>query len=296
MFVALRAHNVLDDLHHVIDSFAPDLVLRKSAEFASWAIAERRSIPHVAVALGAGESSREWGLLADPWFAELGERVGLESLDATSLYRHGLVSFAPARYHDRSDTPGARTFRPASPSARNRVDHDDAVDEELAHFDGRSVVYATMGTEFFSNHVMSRIVSSVGAAGAVAVVTTGRGHDPAVLDTGSTDVVRRRWVDQDRVLSRVAAVVSHGGAGTVAGALCHGVPLVVVPQGADQFAHARRVEELGVGIAVPPSASNSELDNAVASVLHDERFRTATLEIPARRRSFPASTSRPPRR
>ncbi len=279
MFVALRANNVLDDLHHVIDAFAPDVVLRESAEFASWAIAERRSVPHVAVALGAGESSSEWGLLADPWFAELGERVGLESLDATSLYRYGLVSFAPARYHDWLDTPGARTFRPASPSARNRVDQDHAVDEELAQFDGRPVVYATMGTEFFSNHVMSRIVRAVGAADAVAVVTTGRGHEPSALDTGSTDVVSRRWVDQDHVLSRVAAVVSHGGAGTVAGALCHGVPLVVVPQGADQFAHARRVEELGVGIAVPPSASDSELDDAVASVLHDERFRAAALEI-----------------
>ena len=246
--------NVLDDLHHVIDTFAPDLVLRESAEFASWAIAERRSIPHVAVALGAGESEREWGLLADPWFGQLGDRIGIESLDATSLYRYGLVSFAPAGYHDWSDTPGARTFRPAPPSARSPVDHDHAVEEELEQFDGRPIVYATMGTEFFSSPVMSRIVGAVGAAGAAAVVTTGPGHDPAALDTGSTAVVGRRWVDQDRVLPLVAAVVSHGGAGTVAGSLCHGVPLVVVPQGADQFGHARRVEELGVGIAVPPSA------------------------------------------
>ncbi len=164
-------------------------------------------------------------------------------------------------------------------TAPGRVDCEEGAGDALWDFGNRPVVYATMGTEFFSTHVMARIISAVGATGAGAVVTTGNEHDPSTIASGSTPVVMRRWIDQDQVLSRVAAVVSHGGAGTVAGALCRGVPLVVVPQGADQFAHARRVEELGVGIAVLPSASDSELDDAVASVLHDERFRAAAVEI-----------------
>jgi MGT family glycosyltransferase len=136
-----------------------------------------------------------------------------------------------------------------------------------------------MGTEFFAAPVMTGVVAAVGAAGAAAVVTTGPRHDPASVDTGSTAAVVRRWVDQDRVLPRVAAAVTHGGAGTVTGALCHGVPLVVVPQGADQFANARRVEDLGVGIAVAPGAPQAELDSAVASVLRDPGYRAAAQRI-----------------
>ena len=274
MFVALRAHNVLDELRDFVDRFAPELVLRESAEFASWALAERSSLPHISVTLGAGESALEWGRLADPWFAELGDRVGLEHLDATSLHRYGLVSFAPAGYHDWSGTPGARTFRPGVAWTAQQVERDEAWD-----FGDRPIVYATLGTEFFDAGVMRRVVGAVVAVGAAAVVTTGPSHDPGTIETGSATVVVRRWIDQDRLLPHVAVVISHGGAGTVSGALCHGVPLVVVPRGADQFAHARRVEELGVGIAVSPAALESQLDDVVASVLCDPRFADAARDI-----------------
>ncbi len=271
MFVALRAHNVVADLSRVVETFAPDLVLRESAEFASWALAERASLPHVAVALGAGESAREWGGLADPWFARLGERVGLDGLDATSLYRYGVLSFAPAGYLDWSGTRGARAFRPGGGSVGEHF--------EQGGFGDRPVVYATMGTEFFDAAVMTRIVAGIGAAGAAAVVTTGASHDPSAIATSATPLVARRWIDQETVLPCVDAVVTHGGAGTVGGALCHGLPLVVVPQGADQFAHARRVEELGVGVAVARSAPESAIAAALTAVLRDAKYRDAALEI-----------------
>ena len=45
----------------------------------------------------------------------------------------------------------------------------------------------------------------------------------------------------------VDAVVTHGGAGTTLGALAFGVPLLVLPQGADQYANAERVVAAGAG-------------------------------------------------
>ena len=41
-------------------------------------------------------------------------------------------------------------------------------------------------------------------------------------------------------------VVSHGGSGSVVGALAHGLPMVLLPLGADQPQNARRCAELGV--------------------------------------------------
>src|SRR5688572_32535190 len=57
------------------------------------------------------------------------------------------------------------------------------------------------------------------------------------------------------VLPRAAAMVCHGGYATTVGALAHGVPQVVVPVFADQGRNARRVAEIGAGIALPEPAS-----------------------------------------
>jgi UDP:flavonoid glycosyltransferase YjiC (YdhE family) len=54
-----------------------------------------------------------------------------------------------------------------------------------------------------------------------------------------------------RVVAEAAAVVCHGGSGTVLGTLSAGVPLIVVPLFADQADNARRVEAVGAGLVAP---------------------------------------------
>jgi vancomycin aglycone glucosyltransferase len=56
-------------------------------------------------------------------------------------------------------------------------------------------------------------------------------------------------VNQQALFGRVAAVVHHGGAGTTTTAARAGAPQVVVPRIADQPHWARRVAELGIGVA-----------------------------------------------
>lgn len=73
-------------------------------------------------------------------------------------------------------------------------------------------------------------------AGPLGALKEAAGSDLHVLDS-----CPHRWL-----FPRVAAVVHHGGAGTTAAALRAGVPMVVVPHANDQFAWARRAQELGV--------------------------------------------------
>lgn len=78
-------------------------------------------------------------------------------------------------------------------------------------------------------------------------------------------------VNHQALFTRVAAVVHHGGAGTVTTAARAGVPQVVVPQMMDQAYWARRVADLGIGSActdsVPdPASVSAALDMALASV------------------------------
>jgi sterol 3beta-glucosyltransferase len=84
------------------------------------------------------------------------------------------------------------------------------------------------------------------------------------------------------LFARVAAVVCHGGAGTVAAALRAGAPLIVVPAYGDQRLWGRRVAELGVGSApierrvFDAAHVAAALDTALAP---DTRARAAQLAL-----------------
>lgn len=72
------------------------------------------------------------------------------------------------------------------------------------------------------------------------------------------------YLPLSQVLPRAAALVSHGGIGTVAQALAAGVPQLVMPMAFDQFANAARLEELGVARTL---AAKSYRASAVARAL-----------------------------
>jgi rhamnosyltransferase subunit B len=57
-----------------------------------------------------------------------------------------------------------------------------------------------------------------------------------------------------RVLPRAAALVHHGGIGTLAQALAAGAPQLVVPRAHDQHDNAARLARLGVSATLPPRA------------------------------------------
>lgn len=60
------------------------------------------------------------------------------------------------------------------------------------------------------------------------------------------------FIPQDWLFSRAAAIIHHGGIGTIARALRNNCPMVVEPYGNDQFFNAKRVMALKVGTAMCP--------------------------------------------
>jgi MGT family glycosyltransferase len=59
------------------------------------------------------------------------------------------------------------------------------------------------------------------------------------------------WVSYARTIPRCAAVVCHGGHGTLARSLASGVPVVVCPFAGDMAENAARVRWAGVGVSLP---------------------------------------------
>ncbi len=92
------------------------------------------------------------------------------------------------------------------------------------------------------------VLEAVERSGQRAVLAAGWGGlraDDLPESVFPVGFVPHRWL-----FPRMAAAVHHGGAGTTAAVLRAGIPQVVVPFFADQFAWGRRVAELGLG--VPP--------------------------------------------
>jgi MGT family glycosyltransferase len=117
------------------------------------------------------------------------------------------------------------------------------------------------------------------------LLTTGGAHDPAELGALPANVRAERWVDEHAVLPGAAAMVSHGGAGSVRTAVSHGVPLAVVPLFAEQPQNARAVARAGAGLALDGASGLAE---AVQVLLEKPEHRRAARAIAAEVAALPA--------
>jgi hypothetical protein len=277
IFTRLRSGAALPRLCAAIRSFQPDLVVRETSEFGSALAADLYNLPHSRIAIGVNtteelilraaagrvdELRQEWGLPADPHARRLRETPWW-TLFPTSL-----------------DDPSMPT---ATGAARYR-------DPAWARFaaevgaGARPLVYLTFGTEAGKmpayTAVYRQAMRAIENLDADVLITVGRDADPRMLGTPPPHVRVERWVDQATILGRAAAVVCHGGGGSVLGALAAGVPLVVVPLFAeDQHINARRVAAVGAGLVAAPEAE--PISSALQSVLTEPAFRVAASGVAA---------------
>jgi MGT family glycosyltransferase len=86
----------------------------------------------------------------------------------------------------------------------------------------------------------------------------------------NTQVVR--YVPHAEILPSASLVITHAGAGTTMAALGHGVPLLCMPMGRDQFFNAERVHILGAGRTLMPDADSDTIAKAATDVLADRRY------------------------
>jgi UDP:flavonoid glycosyltransferase YjiC (YdhE family) len=87
-------------------------------------------------------------------------------------------------------------------------------------------------------------------------------------------------VPQDLVVGRVAAVVSHAGAGTMLGAASAGVPQIVVPLFADQWENADAIVSAGAAIVCEEhERTAAALGAALDRVLAGNGYRTAAASV-----------------
>jgi UDP:flavonoid glycosyltransferase YjiC (YdhE family) len=117
-----------------------------------------------------------------------------------------------------------------------------------------------------------KTVDACRSAGVRAMLVT---NHPSQLPRRLPDGIRAfSYLPFSRVLPRCAAIVYHGGIGTLAQAIRAGVPHLVVANAHDQPDNGQRIERLGLGFTFGQRAySSRKAAGAIAELLHSPAIR-----------------------
>jgi UDP:flavonoid glycosyltransferase YjiC (YdhE family) len=118
------------------------------------------------------------------------------------------------------------------------------------------------------------------------------GFDSALLEPLPPAVRTAPFLPQAALLPHCRAVVSHAGAGTMLGALCHGLPQLCLPQGTDQPSNTAALLPTGAALALQPDQSTADaVAEALGRLLNEPSFRQAATQLTAEIERMPPATT-----
>jgi UDP:flavonoid glycosyltransferase YjiC (YdhE family) len=286
IFAGANARAALPKLLETVRSFRPSLIVRDSVEFGALIAAQSAGVPHARVAVHLVSFEDMIPAVAAEPLAALRAAQGLAPDDGAALRSEPCFCAAPASL-DGVPLDAART----PPPFRSRMpDETSASSTWTPGTDARPLVYITFGTIAGTmarvRHVYRLALDAVAELPVRAVLTTGPGLETGALGVIPSNVQVEAWIPQREVLAHATAVVCHGGSGTMRGALAAGLPLVVIPFGADQPYNAQRIAAVGAGLAIP-NADVSTLRAAIERVLVDAELHAGAKKLAAEIAALP---------
>jgi UDP:flavonoid glycosyltransferase YjiC (YdhE family) len=263
-----RASAHLRDLLPIIGRWRPDVLVHDESELAGSLAAALAGIPWVTHGLGIHRSRSDLG---QAFWREHGRGL----VTAQGMDRHLYLDLCPPGLA----TALARDFAESHPL--QPVGFDDPTGQPLPAWVGElrrcSTVYVTLGTVYnAAPEVFTTVLDALRNEPLDIVVTLGSDGDPAAFGPQPPNVHIERYLAQTRLLPACDVVVTHGGMGTVFGALRNGLPLVILPQGApSQTRGADACVAAGVGrrlLAQELTAASLRRD--VTALLENSAYRT----------------------
>lgn len=279
LFAATIAPMVLPELLSFMERWEPDVVVHEATAFAA---------PLAAALVGVASVQHSLGLLysdgvyhaAGEELAPLWRRHGLDPDSTGGSFRGLCLSIAPPGLEVTLDGAAADRVRPLRPVGSS-VAPGDVLPTWVATLPDRPTVYVTLGTFLNSDRDIFRAALDGLADEPVnVIVTVGRNNPSDWLDPIPTNARVEQYIAQSLLLPHCDVVVSHVGSGTLLPALGAGLPQVLIPQGADNFANAKRAEAAGVGpVLWPGEVTPDALRSAVRAALHDPAHRKAAQAL-----------------
>lgn len=268
-FAEIGVDEMVDEVLHHGREFAPDVLLFEPFALAGPLVADLLGVRAVAHMFGP-LPPREVVELANDAVSPIWRSFGRDVPGWAGMYQHLTIQICPPML-EMAIVPTGETMRlrpvplpvrpPAATASLNRP-----------------VVYVTFGTLFNNNRgLFQTALDALGDEPVDVVMTVGRDQNPAELAPVPGNARVERFIPQAELLPSCTTVVHHGGAGTTFGALAHGLPQVILPQGADNNENAAMCESAGTAITLRPDTLNpANLAAAVRRVLDAEAYGAAS--------------------
>jgi UDP:flavonoid glycosyltransferase YjiC (YdhE family) len=292
IFGATLPERIIPDLITICQDWQPELIVRDSTELGGCIAAEYLGLPHASVEVGVFLSTQS----DDPLIQAVGRQLnqlrasyGLRrDPELAMLYRYLHLSFVPPCYQN----PAMPL--PSTAHALRTVSFDRSGDEALPGWvddlPEQPTVYITLGLAVFNRTpgVFPTILAGLRDQPLNLILTIGRGNDPAEYGPQPANVHIEAYIPQTLLLPHCDLVIAHGGWNTILAALSHGLPLVVIPLGADQPQNAQRVAALDVGRVIEPSQlTPKSMREATQDVLQNPAYRRNAERVREEMESLP---------
>ena len=283
-FATLDAPAKIPELRTVALGWKPDLVVHDSSDLAG---------PVVSAELGLPTVHHSFGRLVPPAVLEraaaeseaLWRDAGLTPEPYGGAFRGLYLDICPPSFQTEVVPAGARVepLRPVFDP-----DPSETLPDWVERLPDRPTVYVTLGTVHNDPGVFRVLVAALAGVDCNVIVTVGRNNDPASLEPVPPNAVVERYIPQALLLPHCSAVVSHGGSGSVLATLAAGLPMLLVPQGADQFENAAHAARIGAARVLRPDELNEEAARAtVISLLGEESYRASAQSVAAEIAAMP---------
>lgn len=273
---------MVDDLLELCKVSEPALLVFDPYLFAAPLVAEATGAHAVLHSIGPLIDRSVLDLVGDA-VSPIWREFGLEVPPAAGVYSGTTLTVCPPSLDPAAaGLRGAQTLRPSPPP----LPEPPALPVSLAN-PGHPLVYVTLGT--FSNNdldLFRLVLKALEDEPFNVLATIGRDQDPSALAPVPKNARVEQYIPQAEVLPYCAAVVHHAGAGTMFGALAHGLPSVALPQSADNFINANLLTGAGAAITLMPgevtgAAVGAALRTVLRTGTYHERARKLADEIAA---------------
>lgn len=275
-FAAAAERRAIDLVPRAV-AWKPDLVVHEETELAGVVAAAASNARCAVHGLGVMPSERIW-----PAFVAAIEKLALQwnvPDIADALPTLSYLHICPPALQP----SGARVWKrvlPLEPAAGTAVEGErlPRAFDALPH---ERTIHLTLGTVFNgAAHVLECAMAGLRGLPFNLVVTTGPDADPARFGAQPAHVLIERYLPHASLLPRCSLVVSHAGAGVMFGALRHGLPQLLVPQGADQFVNADACRQAGAALSLAPDAVSAEaIEIGAKRLLAEPEFAAAARAV-----------------
>jgi MGT family glycosyltransferase len=146
-------------------------------------------------------------------------------------------------------------------------------------------VYISLGTIFNGKPAFYRAcVAQFADHPGQFIMAVGKTFDIAQLGPIPDNFIVRPFVPQLDVLAHADAFITHGGMNSAHESLCAGVPMVLIPQQAEQAMVAQRIHDVGAGVALMPKdtfgdATPQQVSAALEQILGTPSYRQNAKRI-----------------